>query len=175
MSKLLIVVDYQKDFVDGTLGFPEAAALEQPILDKIAVYRQAGDTVAFTFDTHEANYLSTQEGQKLPIEHTRRGTSGWELYGRVAGVIREGDLRFYKPAFGSADLFDYLRKHPFEQIELVGVVSSICVISNAILAKTAQPETPLVVDAACTAGADVHLHKAALDVMEGLQITVTNR
>lgn len=175
MSKLLIVVDYQKDFVDGTLGFPEAVALEEPILQKIAAYRQAGDRVAFTFDTHGDNYLDTQEGQKLPVVHTRRGTPGWELYGRVAAAKQPDDPCFYKPAFGSAELFDYLREHPFDQIELVGVVSSICVLSNAILAKTAQPETPVVVDAACTAGMDPHLHAAALDVMEGVQITVRGR
>lgn len=173
--KLLIVVDYQKDFVDGALGFPGAVALEQPILDKIAAYRQAGDTVAFTFDTHGEDYLSTQEGQHLPVPHTLRGTDGWELYGKVADAIRPQDPCFHKPAFGAAELFDYLRQHTFDRIELVGVVSSICVISNAILAKTAQPETPVVVDALCTAGADEHLHNAALDVMAGVQIQVVNR
>lgn len=173
--KLLIVVDYQKDFVDGALGFPQAVALEQNILDKIAAYRQAGDTVAFTFDTHGEEYLSTQEGQHLPIPHAIADTAGWKLYGKVADAIRPGDPCFRKPAFGSAELFDYLRQHEFDRIELVGVVSSICVISNAMLAKTAQPETPVVVDAACTAGADPHLHNAALDVMAGVQIQVVNR
>lgn len=175
MNNLLIVVDYQKDFVDGSLGFPEAAAMQPALLQKIAAYRAAGDTVAFTFDTHGADYLSTQEGRLLPVEHTLRGTPGWELYDRVANARQPDDPCFCKPAFGSAELFDYLREHPFDQIELAGVVSSICVISNAILAKTAQPETPVVVDAACVAGADPHLHAAALDVMAGLQITVLNR
>ena len=175
MSRLLIVVDYQTDFVTGSLGFPQAMALEEPILTKIAAYRQAGDVVAFTFDTHDDHYLSTQEGRLLPIPHTLRNTPGWELYGRVASARQAEDPCFYKESFGSAALFDYLREHPFEQIELVGVVSSICVISNAILAKTAQPETPVVVDAACVAGADDHLHQAALDVMQGVQITVSHR
>ncbi len=175
MSRLLIVVDYQKDFVDGSLGFPAAVALEEGILQKIAAYRQSGDTVAFTFDTHGEDYLQTQEGRQLPIPHTLQNTDGWQLYGRVAEAIRPDDPVFHKPAFGSAALFDYLRQTPFESIELVGVVSSICVISNAILAKTAQPETPVRVDASCTAGADTHLHDAALDVMAGLQIAVTGR
>lgn len=175
MSKLLIVVDYQKDFVDGTLGFPAAAALDGPIADKIAAYRRAGDSVVFTLDTHDEAYLETQEGRHLPIVHTIRDTPGWALYGRVAEAQQEGDPCFIKSTYGSVALFEYLRTHPFEQIELVGVVSSICVISNAILAQVAQPETPIVVDAACTAGADEHLHKAALDVMAGLQITVINR
>lgn len=175
MSRLLIVVDYQKDFVDGALGFPGAVALEGSILRKIEAYRRAGDTVAFTFDTHGEDYLSTQEGRRLPIPHTLRGTPGWELYGKVKQAWQEGDPCFYKPAFGSAELFDYLRAHPFDSIELAGVVSSICVISNAVLAKAAQPETPVTVDAACVAGADSHLHEAALDVMQGLQIAVTGR
>lgn len=175
MSKLLIVVDYQKDFVDGTLGFPAAVALEGPITDKIAAYRRTGDSVAFTLDTHDDAYLDTQEGRHLPIRHTIRDTPGWALFGRVAEAREEGDPCFIKSTYGCDDLFDYLRAHPFEQIELVGVVSSICVISNAILAQVAQPETPIVVDAACVAGADEKLHKAALDIMEGLQIAVINR
>ncbi|MGI6264857.1 MAG: cysteine hydrolase family protein [Acutalibacteraceae bacterium] len=175
MGKLLIVVDYQKDFVDGSLGFAGAEKLEQPILDKIAAYRRAGDTVAFTFDTHGEDYLSTQEGRRLPVPHTLKDTAGWALYGKVADARRPEDPCFFKPAFGSAALFDYLREHPFESIELVGLVSSICVISNAVLAKAAQPETPVSVDAGCTAGGDRHLHEAALDVMTELQIDVIRR
>ncbi len=175
MSKLLVVVDYQKDFVDGSLGFPGAAALEQPIAEKIDAYHRAGDTVAFTLDTHDESYLETQEGRHLPVVHTVRDTPGWALFGKLGDARQGSDLCFIKSTYGSDSLFDYLRTHPFDQIELVGVVSFICVVSNAILAQVAQPETPIVVDAACVAGGDAHLHEAALDVMEGLQIIVTNR
>ena len=172
MSNCLIVVDYQNDFVTGSLGFAEAAALEQGITEKIKLYRQNGDEVVFTFDTHGKDYLQTQEGQKLPIPHCIAGTLGHNLYGEPAGLALDSDRVFKKNTFGSNELFAYLRNRQFESIELVGVVSNICVISNAILAKTAQPDTPIIVDAKCTASNDSYLHQAALDVMTGLQIEV---
>lgn len=173
MKKCLIVVDYQNDFVTGALGFPEATALERGIAEKIMQYRQCGGEVIFTFDTHGDDYPNTQEGRKLPITHCLQGTEGHKLYGELAGLILGSDKVFYKKTFGSDDLFDYLRREAFKSIELVGVVSNICVISNAILAKTAQPETPVIVDAKCTASYDSNLHQAALDVMSGLQIEIT--
>ena len=175
--KLLIVVDYQKDFVDGSLGFPGAEALEGPIAAKIKEYRLRDDHVVFTLDTHEENYMDTQEGKNLPIPHCIDGTAGHALYGKIAGLVREGDKYFFKETFGSEDLFDFLREQrgQYESIELVGLVSNICVISNAVLAKTAQPETPVLVDAACTGSGNGELNAAALAVMEGLQIAVLNR
>jgi nicotinamidase-related amidase len=172
MKKCLIVIDYQNDFVSGTLGFPEAVALERGIAEKIRQYRESGGEVMFTFDTHGDDYMDTQEGQKLPVAHCLKGTGGHELYGEVAGLALETDMKFHKNTFGSGELYDYLRQAPFESIELVGLVSNICVISNAVLAKTAQPETPVLVDAKLTAGNDSLLHNAALDVMAGLQIEV---
>lgn len=175
MKKLLIVVDYQNDFVNGSLGFPEAERLEAPIAEKIALYREEGQSVAFTFDTHDENYLNTQEGRRLPIPHCIRGTEGWELFGRVAGLVCDGDKLIYKPAFGSAELFDYLRQSDYDSIELVGLVADICVISNAALAKAALPEAEVTVDAACTASADPEKKCAALEIMSSLQINVINR
>ena len=175
MKKCLIVVDYQNDFVSGSLGFQEAIALEAPIAQKIAQYRSNGDEVVFTFDTHEADYMDTQEGHNLPVEHCLKGTAGHGLYGRVADLIQEDDRCFNKPAFGSGELYAYLLGTPFAGIELVGVVSNICVISNAVLAKTAQPETPVSVDANCTASNDSRLNEAALDIMASLQVQITNR
>lgn len=172
MKKCLIVVDYQNDFVSGTLGFPEAAALEQHIVQKIRQYRDNGDAVIFTFDTHGSDYLDTQEGRNLPVAHCLAGTEGHNLYGRVANEMLASDKRFHKNTFGADALYVYLKTERFQTIELVGVVSNICVISNAILAKTAQPETPVLVDARCTASHDSRLHQAALDVMSGLQIEV---
>jgi nicotinamidase-related amidase len=171
----LIVVDYQNDFVSGTLGFPGAESLDPLIAGKIQKYRAQGDVVVFTFDTHGADYLKTQEGKNLAAPHCIEGTAGHRLYGETAKQIRDGDRRFYKHTFGSDELFEYLKSAPFERIEIVGLTSNICVISNAVLAKTAQPETPIVVDAECVASGDPKLHQAAIDVMIGLQIRIARR
>lgn len=185
MKKLLIVVDYQNDFVDGALGFPGAELLENRIAAKIDAYREAGDEIAFTLDMHGKSYLNTLEGTNLPIEHCIEGTTGPELYGSIAELVGPCDLVFEKPTFGSKELFYRLSKiqkvadevgtKPFESIELVGLVSNICVIANAVLAKTACPEVPIIVDASCTGSFDEVLQDKAFDVMEGLQIQVVNR
>ena len=185
MKRLLIVVDYQNDFVDGALGFEGAELLEGPICEKIREYRDSGDTVCFTFDTHHQDYLETQEGEKLPIPHCIDGSEGHKLYGKVADELLETDRVFYKPTFGSAELFERLQKlqeiadglstQPFESIELVGLVSNMCVLSNAVIARTACPNVSIIVDAACTAAPDPATNEKALDILEGLQIKVTNR
>ena len=185
MKRLLIVIDYQNDFVDGALGFTGAEALEEPIARKIDEYRQAGDRICFTFDTHHKDYLDTQEGQKLPIPHCIEGTPGHELYGSIAERVEDTDVVYLKPTFGCAALFERLSKlqetadglhtKPFESIELVGLVSNMCVLSNAVIARTACPDTPIIVDAACTLAPDPAMNEKALDIMEGLQIEVTNR
>lgn len=173
MKRALIVVDYQKDFVTGSLGFPGAEKLEDPICQKITEYRAGGDEIIFTFDTHGEDYLSTQEGRKLPVVHCLKGTDGWQLYGRVADLCSPQDRCFEKVTFGSLDLAEYVKEQKFDQIELVGLVSNICVISNAVLCKAAVPEAEILVDAGCTGSGMGEIHQKALDVMEGLQITVT--
>lgn len=175
MQKCLIVVDYQVDFVTGSLGFPAAVTLDAAISEKIAQYRKRDDEILFTLDTHEENYLNTREGRMLPISHCINGTEGHVLYGNVGKMLSRCDKRFFKNTFGSGDLYEYLKNTPFASIELAGIVSNICVLSNAVLARTAQPETPVIVDAACVAGQDRALHQAALAVMAGLQIEVVNR
>lgn len=175
MKKLLVVVDYQKDFVDGSLGFSGAELLDAPIAAKIAAYHAAGDDVVFTFDTHTPDYLSTQEGRKLPAVHCVRGSEGWALYGETARAAHEDDRRFEKPTFPSLALGEWLKGQDYSQIELVGLVSNICVLSNAVIAKAALPEAEIVVDAACTASFDPALHEKCLDMLAGLQVTVTNR
>lgn len=176
-KKLLIVVDYQNDFVTGSLGFPGAVALEGPISEKIRAYRANGDEVAFTLDTHGDAYMETLEGKSLPVQHCLKGSEGWQLYGAVKGLRRDGDQAFVKNTFGSSALFRYLagREEAYESVELVGVVTNICVMANAAIVRTALPETPVLVDAACVAGDDPSLHEKALDVMESLQIRVINR
>ena len=171
-NKLLIVVDYQNDFVCGSLGFTQAKTLENSIAEKIEKYRKIGGDVAFTFDTHNDDYLNTSEGKSLPIKHCIKNTDGWKLYGKIENLRQSGDKCFYKPCFGSDELFDNLRASSYDSVELVGVVTNICVISNAVLAKTALPEAEIIVDSACTASNDPELHDSALKVMQSLQINI---
>jgi len=176
MKKLLVVVDYQNDFISGSLGFPGAEALDAAIAKKVEQYHKQPDaSVIYTQDTHGKHYLKTQEGRKLPIPHCVRDSEGWEVYGLTAQACGDRDLVIEKPTFGSLELMELCEEEQFEQVELVGLVSNICVLTNAVLLKTALPEAEIIVDAACTACADPALHEKALDVMEGLQITVTNR
>ena len=185
MKRLLIVVDYQNDFVDGALGFEGAELLDGPIARKIDEYREAGDLVFFTLDTHRKDYLETQEGQKLPVPHCLEGSQGHALYGKVGTKLQESDDVFMKPTFGSSALFERLAKQqsiadglgvqPYQSIELVGLVSNMCVLANAVIARTACPNTPIIVDAACTAAPDPETNEKALDILEGIQIEVINR
>lgn len=173
MKKLLVVVDFQKDFVDGSLGFPGAADLDKVIAAKVREYQAADNDVVVTLDTHGKNYAKTQEGRLLPTKHCLRDSAGWLMYGETAGLCEECRA-FEKATFGSHGLYEYLRQTPYLSIELCGLVSNICVISNAVLAKTAQPEAEIIVDAAATASFDEELNLAVLQVMAGLQITVLN-
>lgn len=173
--KLLIVVDYQKDFVDGALGFEGAELLDRRIAERIAQYRKNGDAVAFTIDTHYDDYMQTQEGRKLPVPHCLDGTDGHKLYGETGKSFMMSDMVFIKNAFPSLELGEYLKQKEYDTVELCGLVSSICVISNAVIVKAALPEAEVIIDARLTAGGDKKLHEEALDVMEGLQMTVLNR
>ena len=175
MNRLLVVVDYQKDFVDGALGFPGAEALDGPIAERIAAYRAAGNDVVFTYDTHGGDYLRTQEGRKLPTPHCIAGEAGWELYGETGRAALPGDLRFRKPTFPSLELAEWLKGRSYGRVELCGLVSHICVLSNAVMVKAALPEAEVVVDARLTASYDPAAHEKALDVLEGLQVTVLGR
>jgi nicotinamidase-related amidase len=175
MKNILLVIDYQNDFVDGTLGFEKAVQLEDAIAHKIEQYRGNGDEVAFTFDTHNDDYMSTQEGRNLPVMHCIKGTPGWNLYGKINSLILDKDMRFVKKTFGSMELADYLSKNKYDRIELVGLVSNICVLSNAVLAKAALPEAEIIVDASCTASNDENLNEEVLDVLESIQVKVLNR
>lgn len=175
MKRCLIIVDYQNDFVTGSLGFDGARRIEKSIENKIKLYRERGDDIIFTLDTHGEDYPGTLEGRRLPVLHCIKGTPGHDLYGGVKLLKKATDKVFCKGTFGSGRLYDYLKHTPYETIELAGVVSNICMLANAVLAKTAQPETEIIVDAKCTAAADESLYNSALAVMEALQITIINR
>lgn len=170
--KCLIVVDYQVDFVSGSLGNDAAAALDADIAARIRRAREQGEDVIFTLDTHEVEYMSTREGRYLPVSHCIRGTEGHELYGEVAKERRAGDAVFCKETFGSKELFAHLLEKRYDAIELCGVVTNICVISNAVLAKTALPEADVSVNAALCASNDPALHHKALEVMASFQVDI---
>lgn len=170
--RCLIVVDYQVDFVTGSLGFPAAEQLEKKIAEKMEQYHQCGDQVVFTLDSHGEQYRYTREGRYLPVEHCRIGTPGNALFGRVAEMRLPQDKCFEKHNYGSPELFEWLRRQHFSSVELTGLVTHICVLSNAILAQTALPDIPIFLDADCVASPDAALHRAALRVLNGLQIHV---
>ena len=171
MKNILIVVDMQNDFIDGALGTREAIAIVPKVEEKI---REFEGEVFFTRDTHEACYLETQEGRNLPIAHCIQATDGWPLYGKIRALKQEEDLVFSKPTFGSLELADYLRNrgYEYESVELAGVVTNICVISNMVIVKAAMPEVPILIDAACVASNDDALGEAALKVLESMHVKV---
>lgn len=171
----LIVVDYQNDFVDGALGFKEAKTIGPRIREKIRAYHEAGQTVIFTMDTHYDDYLETEEGKNLPVEHCIKGTFGHKLHPDAAEEKSSRDMVFEKHTFPSIALANHLESEAFDAVELVGLVSNICVISNAVIAKAALPNARIAVDASATAGPDKDLHEKTLDVMANLHIHVTNR
>lgn len=174
MKKLLIVVDYQTDFVTGSLGFQEAVLLEDYICKLIQEYKENNDDVIFTLDSHDKNYLTSQEGKNLPVEHCIKNSKGWNLYGKVKDLAG-GCKQIEKPTFPSLALGNYLKEKDYDEITLVGVVSNICVISNAIIAKAALPEATIIVDKKGIASNDPHLHQTGLEIMENLQIIIKNK
>lgn len=173
----LFVIDYQKDFVDGALGFPGAEKLDAAIAARVREYGPG--RVWFTQDTHTPDYLSTREGALLPVIHCVRGTPGWENYGQTAAALAEvGAVGIEKPSFGM-DTGDpaVLAALPAQadRIELCGLVSNICVVSNAVVLQSRYPQARIVVDARLTASFDPALHEKTLDVLAGLQAQIVGR
>lgn len=169
--KVLVVTDMQNDFIDGTLGTKEAIGIVDSAKAKIDSYLAAGDRVIYTQDTHTEAYLQTQEGQKLPVEHCMKGTPGWEISQRVYVI---GCQVIEKPAFGSIELAEFISAiEEVESIELIGLCTDICVISNAMILKAKMPEIPIIVDASCCAGTTLESHKNALYAMKVCQIEIT--
>ncbi len=166
MHKTLIVVDMQRDFVTGVLGTPEARAIVPAVKAKIEAYMAAGDRVVFTRDTHSEDYLATNEGCYLPVPHCLQDSDGWQ-------VLPELDIpscpHVDKPHFGYPHWRD---EFDFEAVELVGVCTDICVVSNALILKAQFPEIDITVDTACCAGVTPAAHRAALDTMKSCQIRI---
>jgi nicotinamidase-related amidase len=171
MKNVLVVVDMQKDFIDGSLGTKEAVSIIPAVLQAIADEKY--DTVIATMDTHPQNYLSTREGKYLPVEHCIRGTDGWQMNPEVDQALRKRNAAtIEKPTFGSMELMEQLKKEQPETVTLVGLCTDICVIANAMLIKTALYEHDISVIEAATAGVTPEKKEAALEVMRSCQIQI---
>lgn len=163
--KTLIVVDMQKDFVDGALGTAEAVGILTNVKNKIKEYIDNGDEVIFTRDTHHENYLDTNEGKHLPVVHCIEGSDGWQIY---EGLYVDGCKIIDKPSFGYTGWNEF----KFEEVELIGLCTDICVVSNALILKALFPEIKVSVDSKCCAGVTVESHEAALKTMGMCQVEV---
>lgn len=173
-KKTLIVVDMQNDFITGSLGTPEAEAIVPKVVEKIKQYDAAGDKIIFTKDTHQSNYLNTNEGRHLPVEHCIEGTDGWKLTSEIVSAI--GCDNYYgivnKGTFGTLDWDVIISESESKDIEIVGLCTDICVVSNALILKAMFPESNITVDASCCAGVTQETHAAALTTMKMCQINV---
>lgn len=176
MNQYLIVVDMQNDFVSGSLGTEEAKKIVLPVAQKIENYN---GNIVFTMDTHQSDYLDTQEGTLLPVEHCMMETFGWQLVPEIKKLQEKRNAPvFMKSVFGSLKLAQELsaahEQDKISEIELVGLCTDICVISNAILLRNMLSDVPIYVDASCCAGVTPDKHKAALKTMESCQIRIRN-
>lgn len=168
--KVLCVIDMQNDFIDGALGTKEAEAIVGKVAEKIEAYRKNGDKVIFTRDTHFDDYMSTQEGRNLPVTHCVKDSDGWQISSRLA----VGDSTVIdKPSFGSLELGEYLAGlKGVETVELIGLCTDICVISNAMIIKAKLPEIKVSVDSQRCAGVTPESHMNALEAMKMCQIEI---
>ena len=174
MKKVLVVVDMQKDFVDGSLGTKEAVAIVNAAVEKV---KNFDGNVIFTRDTHTDHYMETQEGKNLPVVHCIKGTEGWEIIPELKVLCEEKQCKCYdKPTFGSRALAEDLKNlyeaGELESVELIGICTDICVVSNALMIKAFMPELPMSVDSSCCAGVTPEKHEAALETMRSCQIFV---
>lgn len=167
MRKTLIVVDMQNDFITGSLGTKEAQAILPNVKRKIEEYKKQGAEIIFTRDTHFDNYLETNEGNKLPVKHCIHSSHGWKI---ANGLCTDGCKIINKITFGY-DMWDY---YDFKEIEIIGLCTDICVVSNALILKTMFPHINISVDASCCAGVTPESHKAALQTMKMCQIDILN-
>ena len=176
LMKALIVVDMQNDFVTGSLGSEQAEAIVPAVKQKVAEFEERGDVVVFTRDTHGNDYLDTFEGKNLPVEHCIKATEGWEIIDDLQPLVSDANAIIDKPTFGSFELLNFLE--PFiesgevQEIELCGLCTDICVVSNALLLRARFHETPIMVESSCCAGVTQESHESALQTMRSCQIQV---
>ena len=169
--KSIVVVDMQNDFIDGSLGTKEAQEMLPRLKDKLKKVVEDGSAeLVFTMDTHGKDYLNTQEGKNLPVEHCIKGTQGWEISPELGEFVAKAKAVVEKPTFGSTELIKHL--NAADEVELVGLCTDICVISNALLIKAAYPEMKVSVDAQCCAGVTPESHANALEAMKMCQVEI---
>ncbi len=169
MQKYLLVIDMQKDFIDGALGTKEAVAILPRVRDKINEYKSNGDKIIFTRDTHFDDYLNTNEGKYLPVTHCIKNTDGWQIYN---GIYTDGAEIIDKLSFGYTDWAKHITDDDGLQIELIGLCTDICVVSNALILKALFPDATVCVDPSACAGVTPDTHNAALDTMKMCQVEV---
>jgi len=170
MKEALVVIDMQNDFIDGALGTSEAVGIVNNVAEKIRIFRENGYMIVFTRDTHESNYLSTNEGKKLPVKHCVKGSIGWEISDKLD--VKNAKI-IDKPSFGSLELAEYAASiDGLEEVVLIGLCTDICVISNAMILKAKLPEIKIAVDSGCCAGVTVQRHNNALEAMKMCQIDI---
>ncbi len=168
-KRLLLVIDMQNDFIDGTLGTKEAEKIVENVNEKILEYRNSNDIVVFTRDTHDEEYLNTMEGRNLPVKHCIKGTKGWQI---TSKIDVKDDKIIDKPSFGSLELAEYVSKIDISSIEIIGLCTDICVISNAMILKSKLPEIKISVDSLCCAGVTKESHENAIEAMKMCQIDI---
>ena len=187
MKKILVVIDMQNDFITGSLGSPLTQAVVPNVVKKCQEYKDNGDMIFYTHDTHYDDYLNTLEGKKLPVEHCIAGEQGWDIIPEIDSALSNA-FSIYKYSFGCLDIGEeilnevitdmIIRKEDTDniekniEIELIGVCTDICVVSNALILRAGFPNTKITVDASCCAGTSVEAHQAALTVMKSCQIDV---
>lgn len=184
MKNMLVVVDYQKDFVDGSLGFSGAEDLDAGIAAKIDAAADRGDVIVATKDTHGVNYLQSREGKALPVEHCLNSTAGWEFFGKTRAALERLSAERYGPlillskgTFGvaPADMCAFVDKYAEDEVEFVGLVTNMCILANVCCFQACFPAAQMVVDASLVASFDNDLHEKTLDVLAGMQVRVENR
>ena len=179
-SNILILVDMQVDFVSGSLGSKMAMEIVPEVEKKIEHYNNEHSLIIATLDTHDKNYLNTLEGKYLPVEHCIKGTKGHNIEENLASKLNKNTIYVEKKSFGSLELIDVIKEYLSAnniaedemQLELVGLCTDICVVSNAILLKAAFSNSKIVVDSACCAGTTKEKHLATLEVLKSCQIDV---
>ena len=167
--KVLVVVDMQYDFINGSLGSPEAISIVSNVINKIKEFNNNNDEIIYTKDTHYDNYLNTLEGKNLPVEHCIKNTNGWNIPDEI---YLKDKIVLEKETFGSVKLIEYLKTIDFDEIQFIGLCTDICVVSNVLLTKATFPTKRIIVDSLCCAGVTPKSHAEALNTMKMCQIDV---
>lgn len=171
MKKLLVIVDYQVDFVNGSLGFPGAEKLEEKILARIKKAKAEKEDIVFTKDIHDEKYLESEEGKNLPVSHCQKGSKGAELFGGLKTFEKDYPV-FEKGTFGSLDLGNYLKDKKYDEITIIGLVSYICVLSNAVICKAALPNAHIVVEKDLTSAYDINAQKIGFEALKNIHVEI---